>query len=92
MKSILEAVNILLSDRSSPFVCLIAVDSRVAVKSIEEGIGAALQNTSVSGHEYLKKIINLPFCLPKVKIRNVLEVLLVLVGRKSTKIHPIFER
>ncbi|XP_078493071.1 kinase D-interacting substrate of 220 kDa B-like [Ciona intestinalis] len=66
VKSVLEAVSILLSDRSSPFVCLIALDSRVAVKCIEEGIGTALLEANVNGHEYLKKIINLPFCLPEI--------------------------
>nr|XP_018669844.1 kinase D-interacting substrate of 220 kDa-like [Ciona intestinalis] len=66
VKSVLEAVSILLSDRSSPFVCLIAVDSRVAVKCIEEDMGTALLEVNVNGHEYLKKIINLPFCLPEI--------------------------
>ena len=66
IKSVLEAVNILLSDSSSPFVCMIAVDSRIAVKCIEEGMGSALLKANVTGHEYLKKIINLPFCLPEV--------------------------
>uniref|UniRef100_H2YLT8 KAP NTPase domain-containing protein n=1 Tax=Ciona savignyi TaxID=51511 RepID=H2YLT8_CIOSA len=70
VKSVLEAVNILLSDRSSPFVCLIALDSRVAVKCIEEDMGAALLKANVNGHEYLKKIINLPFCLPELGLRD----------------------
>jgi len=66
VKAVLEAVSILLSDRLSRFVCLIAVDSRIAVKSIEEGMGDALGRANISGQEYLKKIINLPFCLPEV--------------------------
>ncbi|XP_078492068.1 uncharacterized protein LOC100180590 [Ciona intestinalis] len=66
VKSVLEAVSILLSDRSSPFICLIALDSRVAVKCIEEDMGSALLKANVNGHEYLKKIINLPFCLPEI--------------------------
>lgn len=68
VKSVLEAVSILLSDRSSPFICLIAVDSRIAVKCIEESLGEELVKANVSGHEYLKKIINLPVCLPEVRI------------------------
>nr|CAB3262168.1 uncharacterized protein LOC100178218 [Phallusia mammillata] len=70
VKSVLEAVSILLSDRCSPFVCLIALDSRVAVKCIEEGMGNALLKANVNGHEYLKKIINLPFCLPELSSRD----------------------
>ena len=60
-------MSILLSDNSSPFVCLVAVDSRVAVKCIEDTMGAALVKSNVNGYEYLKKIINLPFCLPEVR-------------------------
>ena len=67
VKSVLEAVNILLSDGSSPFVCLIAVDSRIVVKCIDQSYGSTLPKANVSGHEYLKKLINLPFCLPEVK-------------------------
>lgn len=66
VKSVLEAVNILLSDKSSPFICLIAVDPRIVVKCIEEGSGYILAKANVTGHEYLKKIINIPVCLPEV--------------------------
>ncbi|XP_077968890.1 uncharacterized protein LOC120344859 isoform X1 [Styela clava] len=66
VKSVLEAVSILLSDKSSPFLCLIAVDSRVAVKCIEQDMGEVMLKANLTGHEYLKKIINLPFCLPEV--------------------------
>lgn len=68
VKSVLEAISILLSDRSSPFICLIAVDCRVAVKCIEQDMGDILLKANLTGYEYLKKIINLPFCIPEVKI------------------------
>ena len=66
VKSVLEAVNILLSNRSSPFVCIVAVDTRVAINCFS--LEAANDNGRpvVNGHEYLKKIINVPFCLPEV--------------------------
>ncbi|CAK8684873.1 unnamed protein product [Clavelina lepadiformis] len=63
VRSVLEAVSILLSDRHSPFICLIAVDSRVAVRCFEE---ETEEKTKTNGYEYLKKIINLPFCLPEI--------------------------
>jgi len=67
VKSVLESVSILLSDRSSPFVCIIAIDSRVAINcfAIKEEED---DRPIVNGHEYLKKIINLPFCLPEVTL------------------------
>ena len=66
IKLILEAISILLSSPTSPFVCLIAIDTRVAVKSIENEMGGSLLKGNITGHEYMRKIINLPFCLPIV--------------------------
>jgi len=66
IKSILDAVSILLSDGNSPFICLVAVDSRIAVKCIEGEMGATLLKANVNGHEYMRKIINLPFCIPEI--------------------------
>ncbi|XP_076810763.1 uncharacterized protein LOC143453352 isoform X2 [Clavelina lepadiformis] len=63
VRPVLEAVSILLSDRHSPFICLIAVDSRVVVRCFEE---ETEENSKTNGYEYLKKIINLPFCLPEI--------------------------
>ena len=63
MRSVLESVYILLSDPFSNFVCLIAVDSQIACSAIESTMTS---ETSVIGHEVLKKIINLPFYLPEV--------------------------
>ena len=67
VKAVLEAVSILLSDPLSSFVCLIAVDSRVAVNCIENTMCTSMIKSNVNGQDYLKKIINLPFCLPEVK-------------------------
>ena len=63
----LEAVNILLSDRDSPFICLIAIDSRIANDCFIASEGIKDISPTANGYEYLKKIINLPFCLPEVR-------------------------
>ena len=67
VKSVLEAVNILLSDRDSPFICLIAIDSRIANDCFIASEGIKDISPTANGYEYLKKIINLPFCLPEVR-------------------------
>ncbi|XP_023930333.1 kinase D-interacting substrate of 220 kDa [Lingula anatina] len=59
----LEAVNILLSDPNSSFISVLAIDPRLIVKSIEHSYGDRLTEANVSGYEYLKKIITLPFSL-----------------------------
>ena len=53
----------LLSDPFSNFICLTAVDSRITCRAIESTMKP---QTCTSGHRFLKKIINLPFCLPNV--------------------------
>ena len=65
-KSVLEAVNILLSDRNSPFICLIAIDSRIANDCFTDSEKNRDVSAALNGYEYLKKIINLPFCIPEV--------------------------
>ena len=63
-------MSILLSDRSSPFVCIIAIDSRVAINCFAINEDGGKECPIVNGHEYLKKIINVPFCLPEVRLNN----------------------
>ncbi|XP_066287412.1 kinase D-interacting substrate of 220 kDa B-like [Branchiostoma lanceolatum] len=61
---VIEAVGILLSDPNSYFISLLAVDPRIVVKSIEESFGDVMRNANINGYEYLKKIVQLPICLP----------------------------
>ncbi|KAI8495400.1 KAP P-loop domain, partial [Branchiostoma belcheri] len=63
---VIEAVGILLSDPNSHFISLLAVDPRIVVKSIEESFGEVMKNSNINGYayEYLKKMVQLPICLP----------------------------
>ncbi|XP_066275097.1 uncharacterized protein [Branchiostoma lanceolatum] len=61
---VIEAVSILLSDRDSPFISILAVDPRIVVKSIEASYGDMMKDGDINGYEYLKKIVQLPICLP----------------------------
>ncbi|XP_078684170.1 uncharacterized protein LOC144917742 [Branchiostoma floridae x Branchiostoma belcheri] len=61
---VIEAVGILLSDPNSHFISLLAVDPRIVVKSIEESFGDVMKNANINGYEYLKKMVQLPICLP----------------------------
>ncbi|XP_035682320.1 kinase D-interacting substrate of 220 kDa B-like [Branchiostoma floridae] len=61
---VIEAVGILLSDPNSHFISLLAVDPRIVVKSIEESFGDVMRNANINGYEYLKKMVQLPICLP----------------------------
>lgn len=66
VKPVLDTIQILLSTPGSSYVCLIAVDTRVAVKSVEGEFGKTMLRANMNGFEYLEKIINVPFCIPRI--------------------------
>lgn len=62
---VLEAVQLMLSVPGAPILSFLAVDSRIAVASIEEHHEKVFAKTNISGHEYLGKIVQVPFALPE---------------------------
>lgn len=73
IRSVLEAVHILLSHPRAPFVCAVAIDPQLAASAFASdavGGGGEAPNLQPVGYQYprqyLDKIINIPFCLPKV--------------------------
>jgi hypothetical protein len=64
---VLEAIQLLLNIPGAPIVVFLAIDTRILASSIEDYMGKSLnvEDAMISGHEYLEKIIQLPFCLPE---------------------------
>jgi WD40 repeat protein len=64
--AVLEALQLLLNIPGAPVIAFLAVDSRIIASSIETTLNQSvdLQDTPVTGWEYLDKIIQVPFCLP----------------------------
>ena len=62
---VLEAMQLILSVPGAPIISFLAVDSRIVVASIEEHYEKVFANTIISGHEYLDKIVQIPFALPE---------------------------
>eukprot|EP01036_Dinobryon_divergens_P029330 gene29330-38409_t len=60
----LEAVHLLLNVPGAPVITFLAIDSRVVVASIEEHIGDG--EGLPTGGEYLRKIVQITFCIPEV--------------------------
>jgi len=60
---VLESVILLLVD--GPITCYLAIDPRVVVAAIEEH-NSVLSTAGISGHEFLDKIVQIPFCLPEL--------------------------
>jgi predicted KAP-like P-loop ATPase len=62
--SVLEAVILLLVD--GPISVWMAIDSRIVVQCIEAVKHGVFDKANISGHEFLDKIVQLPFALPEL--------------------------
>jgi hypothetical protein len=62
--SVLEAVILLLVD--GPISVWMAIDSRIVVQCIEAVKLGLFDKANISGHEFLDKIVQLPFTLPEL--------------------------
>eukprot|EP00984_Skeletonema_dohrnii_P009918 scaffold3819_cov98-Skeletonema_dohrnii-CCMP3373.AAC.5 len=62
--SVLEAVILLLVD--GPISVWLAIDSRIVVQCIEAKKVGVFDKANISGHEFLDKIVQLPFAIPEL--------------------------
>ena len=62
---VLEAMQLILSVPGAPILSFLAVDSRIVVASIEDYYSKVFDKTNISGHEYLDKIVQIPFAMPE---------------------------
>ncbi|XP_072287120.1 NTPase KAP family P-loop domain-containing protein 1-like [Pyxicephalus adspersus] len=61
---VLNAMNILLSDSSAPFISILAVDPSIIVECVESSL--ILKGMANNGYQFLNRIITLPFSVPKM--------------------------
>ncbi|XP_070579630.1 NTPase KAP family P-loop domain-containing protein 1-like [Ptychodera flava] len=61
---VIDAMKILLSDENSPFICIVAIDPRIVAGAIEKRLGAVSEKAFLTGHEYLKRFLQIRFCVP----------------------------
>lgn len=74
---VLEAINLLLAFKE--FIVFLAVDTRVVVSIIESSYDGTLKHAGISGYEYLDKIVQIPFTIPKARPRDLLRYLNTLI-------------
>lgn len=53
----------LFSDTHYPFITLLAVDPHVIIKGIESNLSGLFRDSSITGHDYLRTLVHLPFFL-----------------------------
>lgn len=68
---ILDAVHLLFSHPSAPFITILAIDPHIIIRAIEANIHRVFHNSSISGQDYLRNIVHLPFYLQNSGLRRV---------------------
>ncbi|GBM57765.1 Kinase D-interacting substrate B [Araneus ventricosus] len=58
-------------DTSAPFVTVLAIDPHFVIKAIESNMHKTLQKSNISGYEYLRNVVHLPFYLQSSGLRRV---------------------
>ena len=58
--------SLVLLTEGTPFIILLAIDQRVVVTAIENSGEGLYNDAGVNGHEYLDKIVQIPFVIPQL--------------------------
>ncbi|XP_043202856.1 kinase D-interacting substrate of 220 kDa-like isoform X4 [Amphibalanus amphitrite] len=68
---ILDMVSTLFTVPEAPFVILLSIDPHIISKAVELNINKVFSETAISGNDYLKNLIHLPFFLQNSALRKV---------------------
>jgi hypothetical protein len=92
--AVLEALQLLLNIPGAPVIAFLAADSRIIASSIEMTLNqnVDLQDTSITGWEYLDKIIQVPFCLPPPSPQKVQRMLTSSLAGKDISLSVVAQR
>ena len=58
--------SLVLLTEGTPFIILLAIDQRIVVTAIENSGEGLYTDAGVNGHEYLDKIVQIPFVIPQL--------------------------
>jgi hypothetical protein len=62
--------SIVLLTEGTPFIVILAVDPRILVSAVETFLGPGLVQAGVNGYEYLDKIVQVPFAIPRMTTQD----------------------
>ncbi|XP_023721158.1 kinase D-interacting substrate of 220 kDa B isoform X5 [Cryptotermes secundus] len=68
---VLDAVHMLFSDTTSPFIIILAIDPHVISKAVEVNSRRLFSESNIGGHDYLRNMVHLPFYLQNSGLRKV---------------------
>lgn len=68
---VLDAVHLLFTEQSSPFITLLAIDPHIIIKAIELNLHRMFNESNIGGHDYLRNLVHVPFFLQNAGLRKV---------------------
>ncbi|XP_063216492.1 kinase D-interacting substrate of 220 kDa isoform X3 [Bacillus rossius redtenbacheri] len=68
---VLDAVHMLFSDSTAPFIIVLAIDPHIISKAVETNSRRLFSESNIGGHDYLRNMVHLPFYLQNSGLRNV---------------------
>nr|CAD7262820.1 unnamed protein product [Timema shepardi] len=68
---VLDAVHMLFSDTTSPFIVILAIDPHIISKAVEFNSRRLFSESNIGGHDYLRNMVHLPFYLQNSGLRKV---------------------
>ncbi|CAL4201954.1 unnamed protein product, partial [Meganyctiphanes norvegica] len=83
--SVLDTVHGLFSESNAPFIILLAIDPHIITKAIELHVHRVFNDSSISGHDYLRNIVHLPFYLQNSGLRKVKQAQMAAERKHSHK-------
>lgn len=57
----MDILHMMVSDANSPFITVLAIDPHIIVRGIEHSLPGLFNNYNISGHDYIRNIVQLPF-------------------------------
>uniref|UniRef100_A0A914DMY8 KAP NTPase domain-containing protein n=1 Tax=Acrobeloides nanus TaxID=290746 RepID=A0A914DMY8_9BILA len=73
MVQILDALSLFFSSRqNSPFIVILAVDPHIIISAINHNLKGASSNSEITGYDYIKNIVSMPFYLHQAAVKKLL--------------------
>ncbi|XP_069800136.1 NTPase KAP family P-loop domain-containing protein 1-like [Dendropsophus ebraccatus] len=83
---VLHAINVLLSNKDAPFICILAVDPGIITECAEKS--DLLKGMANNGYLFLNRIVTLPFSVPEMNDKTKELFLKRIIKEKDKSDHP----
>lgn len=73
MLLVLDAISLLFTQRNTKFVVILAVDPHIVIRAVHLSLHSVFRESEISGHEYLRNLVQMPFYLQNTALQKLHE-------------------